>query len=471
MSNIELNIDKQNVTLTSNGMVTNSTTLNNCLDLFFNIGAMRGKSKVKLTELFVKAYNENPLIATKILFWSRDIRGGAGERKIFRDILSDLVKLDPNTIKNNVHLIPEFGRWDDLLVLVGTELETITFELIKDSLNSKNGLCSKWMPRKGLIANKLRKYLKLNPKNYRKLLVGLTNVVETKMCAKNWDLIDYSKIPSIAASRYQKSFVRNDNQRYQEYVNLLINGETKINASAVYPYDIVKSIKNGGNEVVNNKQWDSLPNWMENVDEKILPVVDVSGSMDCPAGGNPNLTCMDIAISLGIYISERNIGNFKDAFITFSQNPKLQYLNGTLTQRINQLGRADWGYNTNLEAVFSLILNQAKNNNVSEDLIPTKILILSDMEFDQSTRNTKLDSFRMIEEMYNESGYKLPNIVFWNLNSHNSNFPVKFDESGTALVSGFSPAILKSVLGSEDMSPESIMMKTINDDRYNLITI
>lgn len=470
MSNIELDIDKKSQTLTTNGMVTNFTTLNSCLDLFFSIGAMRGKSKLRLNELFENAYKENALVATKILFWSRDIRGGSGERGIFRNILTELVKTNPETIKNNLHLIPEFGRWDDVLVLVDTQLENLVFELIKDSLNKKDGLCAKWMPRKGLIANRLRRYLKLNPKNYRKLLVELTNVVETKMCAKDWELIDYSKIPSIAASRYQKTFTRNDGERYQEYINALRSGDTKINAGALYPYDIVKSIYMGGNEDVCNKQWESLPNWMENVDERVLPVVDVSSSMECPAGGNPNLTCMDVAISLGIYISERNLGNFKDAFVTFSSRPKLQYLTGTLKERITQLQRADWGYNTNLESVFNLILNQAKYHNISEDLMPTKILILSDMEFDEAS-NENSYSQTMIENMYEDAGYKKPDIIYWNLNGGGSNFPVEFDKSGAALVSGFSPSILKSILGCENISPELIMMNTINNDRYNLITV
>ena len=460
----------ENVTLTENGMVTNPTTLNKCVDLFFSIGAMRGKSKDTVVSLFNEAYKENPLIASKLLFWSRDVRSGAGERQIFRDIVTHLTTTSPQTVRKNIGLIPEFGRWDDVLVLVGTELEDDMFILIKDSLTNGDALCAKWMPRKGDVANRLRKLFRFTPKEYRKMLVNLTNVVESKMCAKDWESIDYSKLPSLASSRYQKSFVKNDTERYDEYKKALIDGTAKVNAGAVYPYDIIKSINQGGDTIVSEKQWESLPNWMEDSNERILPVVDVSGSMRCPAGGNDNLSCMDVAISLGMYISERNEGNFKDAFVTFSNNPQLQYLTGGLKERLNKLRRSDWGMSTDLEAVFNLILNQAKTYNIPQDKMPTKIMILSDMQFNQATRSD-LGSQSMIESMYEVAGYKKPDIIYWNLNARGSNFPVEFNKNGTALVSGFSPSILKPLLSGKNMTPESIMMDTVNDERYSLITI
>ena len=460
----------ENVTLTENGMVTNPTTLNKCVDLFFSIGAMRGKPQDKVVSLFNEAYKENPLIASKLLFWGRDVRSGAGERQIFRDIVTHLTTTSPQTVRKNIGLIPEFGRWDDVLVLVGTELEDDMFILIKDSLTNGDALCAKWMPRKGDVANRLRKLFRFTPKEYRKMLVNLTNVVESKMCAKDWESIDYSKLPSLASSRYQKSFVKNDTERYDEYKKALIDGTAKVNAGAVYPYDIIKSINQGGDTIVSEKQWESLPNWMEDSNERILPVVDVSGSMCCPAGGNDNLSCMDVAISLGMYISERNEGNFKDAFVTFSNNPQLQYLTGGLKERLTKLRRSDWGMSTDLEAVFNLILNQAKTYNIPQDKMPTKIMILSDMQFNQATRRD-LGSQSMIESMYEVAGYKKPDIIYWNLNARGSNFPVEFNKNGTALVSGFSPSILKPLLSGKNMTPESIMMDTVNDERYSLITI
>jgi hypothetical protein len=464
-------VENQNVTLTDNGMITNPTSLNKCVDLFFSIGSMRGKSKDKVVNLFNEAYNENPLVASKILFWVRDVRSGAGERQTFRDVISYLTTNSPQTVRKNIGLIPEFGRWDDVLVLFGTELEDDMFSLIKTALSNGDGLCAKWMPRKGIVANKLRKLFRTTPKQYRKMLVGLTNVVESKMCAKDWENIDYSKLPSLASSRYQKSFNKNDNERYNEYKKSLQDGTAKVNAGAVYPYDIVKSINMGGDKIVSEKQWESLPNWMEGSVERILPVVDVSGSMCVEVGGNPNLSCMDVALSLGMYISERNEGSFKDAFITFSNNPQLQYLTGNLSERLNQLRRADWGMSTDLEAVFNLILHQAKMNNVPESNMPTKILILSDMQFNQATRRDSLGAQSMIESMYEELGYTKPDIIYWNLNAKGGNFPVEFDKNGTSLVSGYSPSILKSLLGGKNMTPKSIMMDTVNDDRYSVVTV
>ncbi len=464
-------VENQNVTLTDNGMVTNPTSLNKCVDLFFSIGSMRGKSKDKVVNLFNEAYNENPLVASKILFWVRDVRSGAGERQTFRDVISYLTTNSPQTVRKNIGLIPEFGRWDDVLVLFGTELEDDMFSLIKTALSNGDGLCAKWMPRKGVVANKLRKLFRTTPKQYRKMLVGLTNVVESKMCAKDWEKIDYSKLPSLASSRYQKSFNKNDNERYNEYKKSLQDGTAKVNAGAVYPYDIVKSMNMGGDKIVSEKQWESLPNWLEGSVERILPVVDVSGSMCVEVGGNPNLSCMDVAVSLGMYISERNEGSFKDAFITFSNNPQLQYLTGTLSERLRQLRNAEWGMSTDLEAVFNLILNQAKMNNVPESNMPTKILILSDMQFNQATRRDSLGAQSMIESMYEELGYTKPDIIYWNLNAKGGNFPVEFDKNGTALVSGFSPSILKSLLGGKNMTPESIMMDTVNDERYSVVTV
>ena len=467
-----------NIVETSNGMGALGTTLNECVNLFFQIGAMRGKSKKALLNLFSKAYNENPLVATKVLFWVRDVREGAGERQIFKDILLYLAENNTDVVKKNLPLIPEFGRWDDVLVLVGTSLEGEVFELIKTAIQSEDGLCAKWLPRKGKVANAIRSYLKVSPKVYRKTIVNLTNVVETDMCAKDYSNVDYSKLPSLAMVRYQRAFQTNDGERYGEYKEALKNGETKINAGAVYPYDIISTLGICGDNTIANEQWNSLPNWMEGSSERVLPVVDVSASMGVEVGGNPNLTCMDVAISLGLYISERNGGIYKDAFITFSEEPQLQILNGSLEERFNQLSMADWGMSTNIEKVYSLLLNQAKVNNIPQDMMPTKLLILSDMQFDRATSNGWREgskwtptSQQMVEKMYEESGYKLPQIVYWNLNASMSNFPVEFDKIGTALISGLSPSILKSVLGGDEMTPESIMMKTINAERYNVISI
>lgn len=464
---------------TENGMVTNSSSLNHCVDLFFQIGAMRGQDKTRLINAFTKAFGENPLNAMRLLFWARDIRGGAGERQIFRDIVEYLAVNRTETLGKNLNLISEFGRWDDLLVLVGTPLEDKALKLIGKALADKNGLCAKWMPRpnvdnrdKKRWANALRKSLGLSPKQYRKLLVDNSNTVEQLMCSKEWGKIEYSKLPSKAMSDLMKAFSKNDLARFQEYLASVNKGEAKINAGAVYPYDIVKSLKQGNTQGA-NAQWNALPNYLEGNNELFLPVVDVSGSMECAAGNNANVTCMDVAISLGLYISERNEGAFKDAFVTFSSNPTLQVLSGNLNERYNQLSRADWAMSTDIEAVFRLILTKAKSSNVPQNEMPTIILILSDMEFNSGTRgNWNLTAQQMFEKMYAEAGYQMPSVVYWNIQSRNdNNKPVHFDKEGTALVSGFSPSLLTSLLAGKEMTPISMMLSVIDSERYSQVTI
>jgi hypothetical protein len=465
-------------TTTTNGMTTNSSSLNECVNLFFSIGAMRGKNKEKVISMFSKAFNEDPRTAIRILFWSRDVREGAGERQIFRDVLTYLVENHPQAVKANLDLIPEYGRWDDVHVLIGTELESDVISLLVQGLKDANALCGKWLPRKGMVFNKVRKSLKVTPKELRKLIVSLSNTIEQKMCSKRWTEIEYPKTPSLAMSRYTKAFGRNDGERFTQFIESLKKGEVKVNAGALYPYDITKNLRFGDNKDLANEQWKALPNWMEGSDELILPMVDVSGSMNCTVGGNPNLTCMEVAISLGMYISERNEGAFKDMFMTFSSKPQIQKLLGPLSDRYRQLARADWAMSTNLEAAFKTILNQATKFNIPQNEMPTKIIILSDMMFNQATgdgwRNESdwnPTAIAMIDEMYANAGYVRPGIIFWNLHASGGTFPTKFDEMGTCLISGFAPSILKSVLGGDDMTPISIMDKTVNSERYEPVTV
>ena len=359
---------------------------------------------------------------------------------------------------------------------------------LKRFLESKimaTSLCAKWMPRgngknreKKRQANALRKYLKLDPKEYRKTLSELSNTVEQLMCAKNFDAIKYEHIPSKAMSGYMKAFSKRDGDRFGKYLESLEKGETKINAGAIYPYDVVKNLKMG-NSTGASLQWDALPNYLEGNNERVLPVVDTSGSMGTSAGGNDNVTCLDVAISLGLYISERNEGPFKDAFITFSGSPQLEYLKGNLQDRYNQLSRSNWGYTTNIEAVFSLLLDKSKSSNVPATEMPTMILILSDMEFDEATgsgyrrrgEEWNPTAQNMIETMYADAGYEVPKIVYWNIQSRNNNNPVQFDKQGTSLVSGFSPALLTGLLAGKDLTPHSMMMEIIGGERYAPITV
>jgi hypothetical protein len=465
-------------TVTENGMVTNSSSLNDCVNLFFQIGAMRGQDKTRLINMFVKAYEENSLTAMRILFWVRDVRGGAGERQIFKDIIKYLANSRTETMRKNLSLISEYGRWDDLLSLVGTPLETDALSLVGCALKNGNGLAAKWMPRpnvndreKKRQANALRKFLKLTPAAYRKMLSELSKTVEQLMCAKEFDKINYAHVPSRAMSDYMRAFGKRDGERFTAFIESVKKGDVKINAGAVYPYDIIKNLKYGNSDGA-DVQWNALPNYLENNNEQFLPVVDVSGSMECPAGNNPNVTCMDVSISLGLYISERNEGSFKDSFITFSDRPQLQVLKGSLSERYAQLSRADWQMSTNIEKVFTLILDSAVKNNVPQSEMPTMVLILSDMEFNQGTRgNWDKTSQEIFESKYAEAGYKMPKVVYWNIQSRNDNFPVKFNKEGVGLVSGFSPSLLTSVLSGKDLTPYSMMMEVVSSERYTPVTV
>lgn len=449
-------------TLTENGMPTYSSSLNNCVDLFFQIGASRGKD---IIPQFSKAINEDTDTALRIALWARDIREGAGERQLFKDILKYLSESSFNAfIPRIIPKVPELGRFDDLICLMDTKYEMDVLVLISNELEKGNGLCAKWMPRKGAFANKLRRYLNLTPKGYRKLLVELTNVVEQKMCANDWESIEFGKIPSLAAARYQNAFNKHVPELYEKYKENLKNGKDKINAGAVYPYDVLKSLKSGDKEIA-VQQWNSLPDYLNGNKENLLCLVDVSGSMDTQAAGN--LTCLDVAVSLGLYISERSKGIFQDCFITFSENPKLEKLEGDIFDRYTQMIHSNWGYSTNIERVFDLILNAALTHSVSSEDMPTKLIILSDMQFDEALNNPNLKIFELIEKKYSKAGYKVPDIIFWNLRN-SSGVPVTFHEKGAALVSGFSPSIMKSILACTEISPVKIMMETINKDRYKL---
>jgi hypothetical protein len=446
-----------------------------CTDLFYKIGASRGKD---IIPEFVSAYVENREYALRIAQWVRDIRGGSGERQLFKNILSYLDQNDTEACMILQGKIPELGRWDDLLIdYVSPMAERNALTIINDALMSENGLCAKWMPRKGVWANKVRKFMGFTPKEYRKCVVKLTNVVETQMCEKDWDNINFSHVPSLAAARYKKAFYRNTD-KYAEYVDLLTSGDksVKVNASAVYPYDVIKGAfkmfsrwgsKPSKTELdLMNAQWDALPNYVN--DANVFPMIDVSGSMDCPVGGNANLTCIDVAVSLGLYMADKNTGAFKDCFLTFSGDPQIQKVKGTIVQKIEQTINAHWSMNTNLHAAFDRVLEVGKSNGVSNEDMPKMILIFSDMQFDHCVQFDD-SAIQMIRRKYESAGYDVPEIVFWNINAY-GNVPVKFNEKGVALVSGFSPAIAKSLLEADmdNFTPESIMLQTILNPRYDI---
>jgi len=455
MSNL-INAMRQKDSLTANGALTNSTSLNAVVDMFFLAGASRRMSEQDIINVFVKAYNEDPNLAVKCLFWARDVRGGAGERRFFQIILNYIIKNYPSVFEFNARLIPEYGYWKDVFSILtpnATNLDWMKSELEKEN----SGLLAKWFPRKGIWFSSMHKHLGITPKQFRKMIVEKTKVVETAMCNKEWDVIEYSKIPSQAFQKYKRAFARNDESRFMNFINAVVKGEAKVNSGTLFPYQLYQSFTKGMDKNALLAQWMNLPDYVG--EGSFLPVCDVSGSM-C---GLP----MEISVSLGVYLSERNKSVFKDAFITFSEQPSLQYLKGNVIERFNQLSRAEWGMSTNLQAVFDLVLNKAKENNLSQSDLPETILIISDMEFNEACRYRT--NFEVIQDKFEAAGYKMPKLAFWNVNGREGNVPVSADTKDVALVSGASPSIVKNVLAGKDFTPKGIMLETLLSERYEKI--
>lgn len=463
---------------TTNGMRARKSTANACVDLFFKIGASRGKD---ITKDFVAAYVENKEVALRIAQWVRDVRGGAGEREIFRQILTYLDKHDQDAAAKLLMKVPEIGRWDDVFVVKSDKLKAQAYTMLGDALRARNGLAAKWTPRKGDVAVEIRNFFGMSPKFYRKSLVELSKTVEQEMCAKEWDSINFSHVPSLAHSRYKKAFFRNTPE-YAKYVAELTKDpkdrtvNVKINAGAVYPYDVLKGVIGSYRNNYNatelgalQAQWDAMENFIG--DANVLPLVDVSGSMGCPAGGHGSksqTTCMDVAISLGLYCADKNTGKFKDTFLTFSSSPELLHLKGNIVQKVQQMASSNWGMSTDLVKAMQKILDVAVKGSVPQEEMPDVLMIMSDMQFNQCARFDD-SAMQMIKRKFEAAGYAVPQIVFWNLNAHD-NVPVKHDASGVALISGFSPQIMVSVLGgdADKFTPEAIMLKAVMVPRYDL---
>lgn len=468
-------------TRTENGMKTFVTSDSKVLDLFSKIGSSRGRD---MSAAFTAALTEDENLAVRVLLWTRDVRGGAGERQQFRNLLRSLEQANPTLAGKIMHKIPFLGRADDLFTYKDPINRRNALRMYADALMDGNKLFGKWAPRltsskKATTAGKkekqknardLMKFMLLEPKEYRQLLVKNTEAVEQLMAAKRWNEINFSHVPSLASARYQKAFGKNAGEAYAAYIRELQKPQedrdpkVRINAGAVYPYDVVKSLRHG-NKAVADAQFEALPDFVG--DAKIFPMVDVSGSMQTQVASG--ITALDIAVSLGLYLSDRTSSDFKNMFLTFSSDPQIQVLKGSLSQKYTQLRNADWGFSTNLHGAFSKLLRVAKNGRVSAENMPDTLLVLSDMQFDRCARYDD-SAMEMIKRKYHEAGYKMPQIVFWNLAARESakQSPVKMDENGVAIVSGFSPAIMTSVLGAdpEEFTPYNMMLRTIMSDRY-----
>ena len=483
---------------TANGAVAYLSTYDGVLDFFSQAGAMRDWNCYDHVELFERAWIADRELALKALFYLRDVRGGQGERKVFRTLFKWLVDNYESEVEQMIKYIPEFGRWDDVIQLAPYSkvacdyiIAVFTDDLLKSAKGEPVSLLAKWMPSENAsshntkaLAGFLRKKMGLSCRLYRKslsLLRKAINVVERDMSAKRWGEINYESVPSQAQTLYRKAFWRNDEERYSAYVDAITNGEKKVNSSTLYPYQITGKFSDSYSYSVSaqevkllDAQWKALPNYFEDIKENSLAVVDVSGSMcDRISRSNTN-TCMDVAISLGIYIAERNTGVFHNHYMTFSDRPRLQEVVGKdIKEKVHFMRRTDVGYSTNLEGMFNVILNTAVEHAISQEEMVKRLYIISDMQFnDQINDAGKSTLYKYMKEKYAMAGYKMPEIIYWNVNATNGTQPVTKDENDVALVSGFSPSILKALLKNDldKLSPMGIMMTTLLDDRYKDIT-
>jgi len=475
-----------NNTYTENGAMAYRSTESFCLDMFFKAGAMRNSSAEEIEAVVDRAYAEDPDKTMKIVFFARDARGGLGERRFFRTAISALVKTAPEAVRRNIRLFSEYGRFDDLCVLLGTPLERDAAEVIRTQLNAdmaamnrkrQASLLAKWLPSVNTSSKETRNkgrrmaaLLGMSEAEYRKTLSALrryTDIIENRLRERDYTF-DYEVQPSCAMFKYRGAFIRNDNVRYTEYLNKVHSGEANLNAGRLYPYDIIRAALAGNisdtERMSLDAAWKCLPDLTASRRENAIAVVDGSGSMTCTCGG---IRPIDAALSLGIYFAEHNTGAFANHFITFSENPRLVEIKGRdIVAKAQYCRTFNEIANTDLEAVFKLILKTAINNRVRQSELPKKIYIISDMQFDYCvTGGNNEVLFRAVRKLYSNYGYKLPDVVFWNVNSRSDAMPVTRSETGAALVSGYTPSVFDMVMGG-DISPEAVMNKVLSSQRY-----
>lgn len=478
--------EEANKVYTENGAVTNESSGDFCLDFFATVGAIRRESDGEIESRFVRAFTENRDIATKILFFARDVRGGLGERRVFRVILKWLANNEEETVRKNLPFVAEYGRYDDLLVLMGTPCESDALAVLKAQFDAdikameegkEVSLLAKWLPSVNasnkqtvMTAKKIAKYFSMNDATYRKSLVKLRayiKIIENNLRERDYTF-DYEKQPSKAMYKYRKAFIRNDEKRYTEFISKVEKGEAKLNASTLAPYELVEPFMQGYSMKKLTKQeqasinatWDSLPDYGS--DENAIAVIDTSGSMYC--SGKP--VAASVALSLGIYFAEHNNGYFKNHFIEFSARPQLIEIKGkTFVDKLMYLASFNEVANTNIEAVFDLILKAAVKNKLPQAELPSKLYLISDMEFDTAVENAEISNFENARAKFEKRGYKLPDIVFWNVASRNKQQPITKNDRGVVLVSGCTPKLF-SMVASGEMNPLVFMMQVVESDRY-----
>ena len=492
-------LEDWNVSVTENGAVGYKTTGKPLLDMNFKISSYRNMTETEIVNDFKRCFLQDNVLALQFLFFIRDREEGLGERRTFRVILKALASAYPGYVARLIPIVGEYGRYDDLLPLLDTReredvatylTETMISDFKKMEENKPISLLAKWLPSINTSNKDQRRYANIlisklqqkdktfNAARYRKALSKMRtylDVVEKKMCAKDWDKIKYETVPSKANLIYRDAFLRHDYERRTNYLESLKKGETKINAKKLFPYEIYKSInsENSCDETL-QQLWNNLPP-IKNDTESVLVVADGSGSMDWEKLGNTKVTALDVANSLAIYFAERAKGEFRNTYITFSSNPQLVHFKegASLYNKKQTALLHNECSNTNIEKTFDLILDTAIKNNMAQEDMPSTLLILSDMEFDEATydfgyylnSNTQQKLFKTIDNKFKEAGYKMPRLVFWNICGRTNTIPVKENEAGVALVSGFSTTIFDMVLNNET-DPYEMLLKKLNTPRY-----
>lgn len=485
-----------NIKLTENGARAYSTTGKALLDLFAQIGALRPRTEKEIADKYAAAFAADPMLATKMLFYAGNVRGGLGERRTFRICLKWLAQNHADIVVKNAALIPHFNRWDSLFVLIGTAAEKEMWKVIADQLNTDMAavaaskgkkaqpisLLAKWMPTETAssadtraLARKCMTNLGLTPRAYRKVLSALRKhlkVVETSMSAQEWEAIQYAQVPSYAMKNYRKAFAKHDPDGFSAYKTSLVKGKTKVNASTLYPYDLVSQyirrfgywgMRSANPDTIIEAQWKALPNYVKG-ENNILVMADVSGSMS----GRP----MDTSIGLATFFAQHNKGDYHNLYMTFTDQPHFIELRegATLVECIAKVMATDMGYNTNLEAAFDYILKHAVNNGVSNDELPKALVVISDMEIDRYMRQNKMDFVDAMKAKFARYNYTLPKLILWNVEARNDTFLSKQED--VLLVSGQAASTFRELCSNLDgKTAWDLMLETLGNKMYDCITI
>ena len=494
--------NSMNYKRTENGALAHRTTNSAVYDLFAMGAAYRSRSDEDCILLFKNAFEENEALALKCLFYIRDCRGGQGERRFFRVCMKWLAENHADRIKDLVQYLPEYGRYDDLFELFDTDLEDAVIELIRtqlieDMASTKNGisLIAKWLPSENASsartiarAKRIRDSLNMTSRQYRKMLSKLRekiNVLERLMSANRWDEIEFDKIPSRAGLIYKNAFARRDiiAKKYETFAK---DKNTKVNADVLYPYEIVaKALNNGSwwnykalsdtDRAMVNKYWVNLPDYLNGADCSMMCVIDTSGSMVESGAAAP----INVAISLGLYCAERMSGPFANHYISFASRPQLIKTEGIdFVDKVRRIYETNLVDNTNLEAVFDLLLATAKQKGVKQSDIPKTIVVISDMEIDAGTRSYRYSGWNncwstdnaatemeRIRKKWDAFGLTLPKLVYWNVDARQNT--ILDSGPNVSFVSGMSPVIFKQVLTGK--TGYDLMLEALLVERYSVI--